>query len=81
MKRNLSLARAPSPTNTAYSGFSNYRTDSYKPIRERTKLEPAAQSDSRSVAKVHYEEMSTFLANHLAKGASTMHTFIKSVHP
>ena len=69
MKRNISLARAPSPTNTAYSGFSNYRTDSYRPLREKGKAESTSQSDSRSVARAHYEEMTLFLANHMAKGA------------
>ncbi|PAV24137.1 cell polarity [Pyrrhoderma noxium] len=65
MKRTPS-ARAPSPTNTTYSGISNYRSDQYKPLRDKARI-PSGPIDPKAVAKIHYDEMSTYLENHLAK--------------
>jgi len=57
-----------SPTNTTNSGISNYRTDSYKPIRD-TKGAPAVPPiDARIIAKVHFDELNLFLESHMAKG-------------
>jgi hypothetical protein len=60
-------ARPPSPTNTTYSGISNYRSDSYRPVRER-EVPAVPQVDSKKVARVHFNELQLFLASHLAKG-------------
>ncbi|KAG9038295.1 component of the polarisome [Tulasnella sp. JGI-2019a] len=66
--------RAPSPSNTAYSSqsaaYSSYRSDAYRPMRDHP--EPAAklpppEMDARQIAREHYEELSVFLASHLAK--------------
>ncbi|KAG9220958.1 hypothetical protein CCMSSC00406_0002442 [Pleurotus cornucopiae] len=64
MKRNPS--RAPSPTPTAYSGISSYRTDSYRPIRDRN-VPSVPTIDYRMVSKVHFEELSSYLAAYLAR--------------
>jgi hypothetical protein len=68
-----------SPTNTSYSGISNYRTDSYKPIRD-TKGAPAVPPiDARIIAKIHYDELSLFLDSHMAKGTCVslfLHPFV-----
>ena len=67
MKRQPS--RAPSPTPTAFSGISNYRTDpSYRP--RDLKGAPAVPTiDYRQVSKTHYGELGRYLANYLASGA------------
>ncbi|KAF9460746.1 hypothetical protein BDZ94DRAFT_1265413 [Collybia nuda] len=66
MKRQPS--RAPSPTPTAFSGISNYRTESYRPIRDKSV--PAVPSiDYRLVSKTHFDELSRYLAAYLAKAA------------
>ncbi|KAK7045688.1 component of the polarisome [Paramarasmius palmivorus] len=65
MKR--SQSRAPSPTPTAFSGISNYRNDSYRPIRENAP--PVPQIDYRSISKTHFEELSKYLAAYLARAA------------
>ena len=72
MKRNL-LPRAPSPTPTAFSAISNYRSEAYCPIN--SKGSPPAGLDSRAVAKIHYEELSRFLASYLAGGK--FHLFLR----
>ncbi|KAG5645418.1 hypothetical protein DXG03_006242 [Asterophora parasitica] len=59
-------ARAPSPTPTAFSGISNYRTDSYRPIRDKT-VPAVPQIDYRLVSKTHFDELSRYLAAYLAK--------------
>lgn len=62
-----------SPTNTAYSGISSYRTDSYKPIRD-TKGAPAVPPiDARIIAKTHFDELNLFLESHMAKGKCALH--------
>ncbi|EJD07954.1 uncharacterized protein FOMMEDRAFT_138038 [Fomitiporia mediterranea MF3/22] len=65
MKRVMS-GRAPSPTNTTYSGISNYRSDQYRPLREKSRT-PSGPIDPKAIAKIHYEEMASYLENHLAK--------------
>ncbi|KAF5385935.1 hypothetical protein D9615_002290 [Tricholomella constricta] len=64
MKRQPS--RAPSPTPTAFSGISNYRTDSYRPIRDKN-VPAVPQIDYRLVSKTHFDELSRYLAAYLAK--------------
>lgn len=70
MKR-VPSARAPSPTNTMFSGISNYRSDQYKPLREKSRT-PSGPIDPKAVAKIHYDEMANYLENHLAKGMLTV---------
>ncbi|KAJ3776968.1 hypothetical protein EV361DRAFT_88999 [Lentinula raphanica] len=65
MKR--SQSRAASPTPTAFSGISNYRTDSYKPISKNAP--PVPQIDYRSISKIHFEELSQYLAVYLTRAA------------
>lgn len=60
--RRTAAGRAVSPTNTSYSGISNYRTESYRPIKDATPLDP------RLIARTHFEELSRYLASYLAKG-------------
>jgi hypothetical protein len=60
--------RAPSPTNTAFSGISSYRTDPYKPFRDKSSIS-SPPVDSYQVARTHYDELSKYLASYLAKGA------------
>jgi protein SPA2 len=60
-------ARPPSPSNTNFSGISNYRSESYRPIRER-EVPAVPQIDSKKVARVHFDELSQFLSSHLAGG-------------
>ena len=64
--RRAGSTRASSPTNTTYSGISNYRTDSYKPLRDTPSQ--ATLVDPRAVARVHFAELSQYLAAYLAKG-------------
>ncbi|KAG5341528.1 hypothetical protein C0989_009889 [Termitomyces sp. Mn162] len=66
MKRQPS--RAPSPTPTAFSGISNYRTDSYRPIRDKN-VPAVPQIDFRTVSRIHFDELSRYLAAYLAKAA------------
>lgn len=67
--RRSGVSRAPSPTNTTYSGYSNYRTDSYRPINPPTS--PLA-TDPRDVARSHFVELSRYLASYLANGESPL---------
>ena len=60
-------SRAPSPTPTAFSGISNYRTDSYRPVKDKN-APPLPQIDYRSVSRAHFEELSKYLAAYLARG-------------
>lgn len=61
MKRSLTSGRSASPTNTTYSGISNYRTESYRPIKDAAPLDP------RLIARTHFEELNRYLASYLAK--------------
>ncbi|CAA7259162.1 unnamed protein product [Cyclocybe aegerita] len=65
MKRQPS--RAPSPTPTAFSGISNYRTESYRPSRDGKGQPPVPTIDYRQVSKTHHEELGKYLASYLAK--------------
>jgi len=67
MKRQPS--RAPSPTPTAFSGISNYRTDSFRPAKDGKGVPAVPTIDYRQVSKTHYGELGRYLANYLAKGA------------
>lgn len=66
MKRGLS-PRVPSPTPTAFSGISNYQTDSYRPIRDQ-KVPVVPTLDYRQISKTHFDDLSRYLASYLAKG-------------
>ena len=59
--------RAPSPTNTSFSGISSYRTDSYKPLRDKSSIS-SPPLDPLFVARIHYDELSKYLVSYLAKG-------------
>jgi protein SPA2 len=60
-------SRVPSPTPTTFSGISNYRTDSYRPINKSS--QPAVPSlDPRIIARTHLDELSRYLAAYLARG-------------
>ncbi|KAF5345295.1 hypothetical protein D9758_008477 [Tetrapyrgos nigripes] len=59
-----SQSRAPSPTPTAFSGISNYRTDSYRPNRNTPPVPPI---DYRAVSRTHFRELSSYLAAYLSK--------------
>ena len=70
MRRSGSAAqriRAPSPTNTTYSGFSNYKSEAYRPIVQSSMT--ASSGDSRAVAQTHFDELHRYLASYLAKGS------------
>ena len=66
--RRAGSTRATSPTNTTYSGISNYRTDSYKPLGRNPSSKDYSNLDPRVVARTHFEELSQYLAAYLAKG-------------
>ena len=68
--RRAGSTRASSPTNSTYSGISNYRTDSYKPLMRDPPSKEYSNPDPRAVARVHFEELSQYLAAYLAKGTS-----------
>jgi hypothetical protein len=69
--------RASSPTPTSYSGVSNYRSDTYRPTRDRegSTLSPPVpssgrdggkgntSSESRAIAKLHWDEIGLFLGH------------------
>ncbi|KAI1787840.1 hypothetical protein LXA43DRAFT_1027709 [Ganoderma leucocontextum] len=65
--RRAGSTRATSPTNTTYSGISNYRTDSYKPLQADPSSKEYSNVDPRTVARNHFEELSHYLAAYLAK--------------
>lgn len=59
--------RAPSPTPTSFSGISSYRTDPYKPLRDKFTVS-SPPPDPYQVARTHYDELSKYLSSYLAKG-------------
>ena len=65
MRRGGSTNGRISPTNTTYSSISNYKTDSYA----RQNQSDAKPQDTREIARVHYRELSVYLASYLANGA------------
>ncbi|KAJ7072575.1 hypothetical protein C8F01DRAFT_973433 [Mycena amicta] len=61
--------RAPSsPTGTTFSGISNYKTESYRPIRDKN-IPPLPPIDYRAVSEIHFHELDRYLAAYLAKAA------------
>jgi hypothetical protein len=62
--------RAPSPTLTSFSGISSYRTDTYKPLRDKSSVS-SPPLDSYQVARTHYDELCKYLSSYLAKGSIT----------
>src|SRR5712672_2037437 len=67
MKKSGSGQRAPSPTPTAFSGISSYRTDSYKPFRDKSIS--STPIETYQIALGHFHELSKYLASYLAKGS------------
>ncbi|KAH9914833.1 uncharacterized protein B0H18DRAFT_1125269 [Fomitopsis serialis] len=67
MMRRSGASRAPSPTNTTYSGFSNYRTDSYRPINPPSS---PLSTDPRDIARAHFLELNKYLASYLANAST-----------
>lgn len=65
MKRNQS-SRPSSPTPTTFSGISNYRTESYRPVKDQGSM-PAMPFDPKVVARTHYNELQQYLVSYLAK--------------
>ncbi|KAI0338375.1 hypothetical protein BDW22DRAFT_709598 [Trametopsis cervina] len=65
MRRKVPSVRAPSPTGTTYSGISNYKSDAYRPLGHSPM--PSMGSDSRSIARTHFDELHRYLASYLAK--------------
>ena len=59
--------RAPSPTQTAFSGIEPYR-----PIKENNSSTPPTvpSLDVRIIARTHFDELSLYLAVYLARGGS-----------
>ncbi|KAJ6620207.1 hypothetical protein B0H10DRAFT_1102957 [Mycena sp. CBHHK59/15] len=68
-----SRSRAPSPSVTSFSGISNYRTESYHPLRDKN-VPPVPPIDHRSVLEGHFNEFSHYLAAYLAKPAPDLRT-------
>lgn len=64
--RRSGSSRVPSPTNTTYSGISNYRTDSYRPLKDAPRIS-STLVDAPEVARTHFWELNTYLAAYLAK--------------
>ncbi|KAL1681811.1 hypothetical protein EV122DRAFT_260348 [Schizophyllum commune] len=62
-----SQSRAASPTPTAFSGISNYKTESYRPIGKDKSAPAVPQIDYRTVSKIHFDELSSYLAAYLAR--------------
>ncbi|KAJ7928520.1 hypothetical protein B0H13DRAFT_2652973 [Mycena leptocephala] len=59
-------SRAPSPTGTTFSGISNYRSESYRPLRDKN-VPPMPPIDYRAVSEVHFFELDRYLQAYLAK--------------
>ena len=66
--------RAASPTGTTYSGISNYKSDAYRPLGHAPM--PSLSSDTRNIARTHFEELHQYLASYLAKGAYAFPTLL-----
>ncbi|KAH7907886.1 hypothetical protein BJ138DRAFT_1116316 [Hygrophoropsis aurantiaca] len=67
MRRTQSTNRAPSPTPTTFSGISNYRTESYRPIKDKGNVPAMPSLDPRVIARTHFDELSRYLAAYLAR--------------
>ena len=79
LMRSAAAQRVPSPTNTTFSGISSYRTDSYKPLRDKSSIS-SPPVDSYQVARTHYDELSKYLASYLAKGSTSLPSPFTSSH-
>ena len=66
MKRNQS-PRASSPTPTTFSGISNYRTESYRPVKDQGSMPAMPLFDPKVIARTHYNELQQYLVTYLAK--------------
>ncbi|KAG9311997.1 hypothetical protein JVU11DRAFT_7269 [Chiua virens] len=66
MKRNQS-SRASSPTPTTFSGISNYRTESYRPVKDQGSMPAMPSVDSKVIARTHFNELQQYLSAYLAK--------------
>ncbi|KAG8221360.1 hypothetical protein J3R82DRAFT_1532 [Butyriboletus roseoflavus] len=66
MKRHQS-SRASSPTPTTFSGISNYRTESYRPLKDQGSMPAMPSFDSKAIARTHYNELQQYLVSYLAK--------------
>jgi hypothetical protein len=70
-------ARAPSPTPTAFSGISNYRSESYRPIKPKEKsfsnTPTVSFVDAHTIARTHLDKFSRYLAVYFARGVSLLH--------
>ncbi|KAF7321396.1 hypothetical protein MKEN_00660100 [Mycena kentingensis (nom. inval.)] len=73
MKSSGRSTRAPSPTGTSFSGISNYRTESYRPIRDKN-VPPLPPIDYRAVSETHFHELDRYLAAYLAKAPPNSRT-------
>ncbi|KIP03709.1 hypothetical protein PHLGIDRAFT_31670 [Phlebiopsis gigantea 11061_1 CR5-6] len=58
--------RPPSPTNTTYSGISNYKSEAYRPLLSASPMSGSG-GDARAVAQAHFDELHRYLASYLAK--------------
>lgn len=68
--------RAPSPTNTTYSGISNYKSEAYRPLGGNSTA-AATGGDAREIARAHFEELHRYLASYLAKGTLWLDCFAR----
>ncbi|KDQ55017.1 hypothetical protein JAAARDRAFT_195904 [Jaapia argillacea MUCL 33604] len=71
MKRSTTAtSRSTSPTPTAFSGISNYRSESYRPGQNSggpgNSKNAMSGVDPKTIAKAHFEELSRYLADYLA---------------
>lgn len=65
----MSRIRAPSPTYTTFSGISNYRQSSTASFRKPGgNVPPVPTVDGKLIAQAHFEELSRYLAEYLARG-------------
>jgi hypothetical protein len=67
-------SRAPSPTYTTFSGISNYRESSgansfRKGSGGGANAPPVPTVDSRLIARVHFNELTRYLSDYLARGS------------
>ncbi|KAF8551020.1 hypothetical protein OG21DRAFT_1543551 [Imleria badia] len=65
MKRNQLWASSPTPT--TFSGISNYRTESYRPLNDQGSMPGMPSSDPKVIARTHYNELQQYLVAYLAK--------------
>lgn len=80
--RSLQTQRAPSPTNTTFSGISSYRTEPYKSHRDKSSsISSTSLQESYQIARTHYDELSKYLASHLAKGSISPSTTFHLISP